>query len=54
MTNWTTLARAANPPVPDELLPDVIPALERLESALSALEQRLSPDTLLWPAEDQE
>ncbi len=54
MTNWTVLARAEMPPVPEELLPEVIPALEALEAALGRLEERLSPDTLLWPSEDEE
>ena len=54
MTNWIALARAATPPVPEELLPDVIPALEKLEAVLVRLEVRLSPDTLAWPAEEQE
>ena len=50
---WKTLAKAARPPVPEELLPDVLPALETLEAALAGLEQRLSPDTLMWPPEDE-
>ena len=53
MTNWNALARAEKPPVPEELLPEVIPALEGLETALERLEQRLSLDTLPWPAGDE-
>jgi len=52
--DWKALAKAARPPVPEELLPNVIPALESLESALGRLEQRLPPDALPWPAEDEE
>lgn len=48
MTNWKALAASAEPPVPEDLLPDVIPALERLEAALRLLEPALAPDTLLW------
>jgi hypothetical protein len=53
MTNWKALAQAARPPVPEELLPEIVPALENLEAALERLEQRLSLDTLPWPAEDE-
>ena len=48
VTNWKTLAAAAEPPVPEDLLPDVISALEKLEAAFRPLEQSLPPDTLLW------
>jgi hypothetical protein len=42
------LAAAAEPPVPEELLPEVIPALEKLEAGLRLLERTMPPDTLLW------
>ncbi|MBZ5633819.1 MAG: hypothetical protein LAO55_11910 [Acidobacteriia bacterium] len=48
MTDWKALAAAAEPPVPEDLLPDVIPALEKLEAAFRPLERALPPDTLLW------
>lgn len=48
MTNWRALAAAAEPPVPEDLLPDVLPALEKLEAALRALEVAIPPETLLW------
>jgi len=48
VTHWKALAAAAEPPVPEDLLPDVLPALEKLETALRPLEQSLPPDTLLW------
>jgi hypothetical protein len=48
VTNWKALAASAEPPVPEDLLPDVISALEKLEAALRPLEQALPPDTLLW------
>ena len=48
VTNWKALAAAADPPVPEELLPEVIPILEKLEAAFRPLEQSLTPDTLLW------
>jgi hypothetical protein len=48
VTNWKALAAAAVPPVPDELLPEVIPALEKLEQAFRKLEREILPDTLLW------
>ena len=47
------MAAAADPPVPEELLPEVIPILEKLEAAFRPLEQSLTADTLLWTdAED--
>jgi hypothetical protein len=48
VTKWRALAAAAEPPVPEDLLPDVIPALEKLEAALRVLEQAIPPETLLW------
>jgi len=42
------LAAAAEPPVSEELLPEVIPALEKLESAFRTLERTIPPDTPLW------
>jgi hypothetical protein len=54
MTDWKALATAAEPPVPDDLLPEVIPALEKLEAALRALERELPPDTGLWTGPEDE
>jgi hypothetical protein len=48
------LAAAAEPPVPEDLLPDVIPALEKLEAALRALEVAIPPETLLWNGSEEE
>ena len=48
MTHWRALAAAAEPPVPEELLPEVIPALEKLEAVFRPLERTLLPETLLW------
>jgi len=48
VTNWKALAAAAEPPVPEELWPEVIPALEKLEAGLQSLERTMPPDTLLW------
>jgi hypothetical protein len=53
VTNWKALAAAAEPPVPEDLLPDVIPALEKLEGSLGELEREIPSETLLWSgAED--
>jgi hypothetical protein len=48
VTNWKALAAAAEPPVPEDLLPDVIPALEKLEASFRLLEPGIPPETLLW------
>ena len=48
MTNWKALAAAAEPPVPEDLLPDVIPGLEKLEAVFRPLALSLPPETLLW------
>jgi hypothetical protein len=48
MTDWKALARAAQPPVPEELLDQVIPPLEALEAAIRPLLQNLPPDTPVW------
>jgi hypothetical protein len=48
MTDWKALAAAAEPPVPDELLPEVLSALEKLEAAFRVLEREIPPETLLW------
>jgi hypothetical protein len=54
VTNWRALAAAAEPPVPEDLLPNVIPPLENLEAVLRALEGAIPPETTLWngPEED--
>ena len=54
MTNWKALAAAAEPPVPENLLPDVIPALEELEAALRVVERDIAPETLLWNGREDE
>ena len=54
MTNWKALAAAAEPPVPEDLLPDVIPALETLEAAFRPLERAIPPDTPLWSGVEDE
>jgi len=48
VTNWKALAAAAEPPVPEDLLPDVIPGLEKLEAVFRPLALSLPPETLLW------
>ena len=48
MPDWRAIAGSLDPPVPQELLPQVIPALESLEAAFRPLVQNLSPDALLW------
>lgn len=35
-------------------MPDVIPALEKLEAAFRPLEQSLPPNTLLWSGNEDE
>jgi hypothetical protein len=54
VTNWKALAAAANPSLPEDLLPDVIPALEKLEAALRGLERGIPPETLLWSGVEDE
>ena len=48
VTNWKALAATADPPIPENLLPDVIPALEKLEGAFRVLEEAIPPETLPW------
>lgn len=48
------MAAAAEPPIPEELLPEVIPALENLEAAFRPLERLIQPDTLLWSGPEEE
>jgi hypothetical protein len=54
VTNWRALAAAAEPPVPEDLLPDVVPPLEKLEAALRALEVAMPPETMLWKGPEEE
>jgi len=54
VTNWKVFAAAAEPPVPANLLPDVIPALEKLEAALRLLEREIPSETLLWTGVEDE
>ena len=48
MSTWKELAANVDPPVPEDLLPDVVGALEKLEAAFRPLERALPPGTLLW------
>jgi hypothetical protein len=54
MTHWKALIPTADPPVPEDLLPDVIPALEKLEAAFRELEHSIPPDTPLWSGPEDE
>jgi hypothetical protein len=54
VTHWRTLAAAAEPPIPEDLIPDVIPVLEKLEAVLRPLESGIPPDTLLWSGPEAE
>lgn len=54
MTTWKALAASLEPPVPEDLLAEVIPALEKLEAAFRPLEQTLPPDTLPWSGPEGE
>jgi hypothetical protein len=45
---WKAIAAAVDPPVPEELWPQVIPALETLESAFRPLVRNIPPDAMLW------
>ena len=54
MIDLKTLAAALDPPVPEELLPEVIPPLEALEAAFRPLVQNVPADTQMWTGpEDQ-
>jgi len=54
VTNWKALAAVAEPPVPEDLLPEVVPPLEKLDAVLLVLEAAMPPETLLWNGpEDQ-
>ena len=54
MTDLKRLAAALDPPVPEELLSQVIPPLEALEAAFRPLVQNLPPDTLMWTGPEDE
>ena len=54
MPTWKELAGSVQPPVPEDLLPDVIPALEKLEAAFRPLERTILPETLLWSGVEDE
>jgi hypothetical protein len=54
VTNWRALAAAAEPPVPEDWLPDVVPPLEKLEAALRVLEVAIPPETMLWNRPEDE
>ena len=54
MTDLNALAAALDPPIPEELLPQVIPPLETLEAAFRPLVQDIHPDTLMWAGPEDE
>jgi hypothetical protein len=54
MSDWRAIAAAVDPPVPEELLPQVIAPLESLEAAFRPMVEDMPPDTLPWAGpEDQ-
>jgi len=54
MTDLKKLAAALDPPVPEELLPQVIPPLEALETAFRPLMQNIPADTPMWTGPEEE
>jgi len=52
MTDWKARAGAASPPIPEEILDQVIPPLEALEAAFRPLEREIPPDGLAWDGPD--
>jgi len=54
MSTWKELAANAERPVPEDLLPDVILTLEKLEAVFRPLERALPPDPLLWPGPEDD
>jgi hypothetical protein len=54
MTDLKALAAAMDPPVPEELLPQVIPPLEALEAAFRPVVENVPHDTLMWTGPEDE
>jgi hypothetical protein len=54
MSTWKALAANVEPPVQQDLLPDVISALEKLEAAFRELEHSIPPETILWNGPEDE
>ena len=54
MTDLKALAAALDPPIPEELLSQVIPPLETLEAAFRPLVQNIPADTLMWTGHEDE
>jgi len=52
ISDWKARAAAANPPVPNEILDQVIPPLEALEAAFRPLQREIPPDGLAWDGPD--
>ena len=50
MTDWKALAASVEPPIPEEILDQVIPPLQALDAAFHTLLRNLPPDTLMWRA----
>jgi hypothetical protein len=48
MTDWKSLAAAADPPVPESDLPRLISSLEGLEKTFRPLQDRIPIDGLMW------
>lgn len=46
--DWQARAKAAHPPVAEEMLDRVIPTLEALEQAFRPLTRKIPPDGLAW------
>jgi hypothetical protein len=54
MINWKEVAISLEPPVPEDLLPEVISALGKLEATFRPLEAAIPPDTLPWSSAEDE
>ena len=46
--DWAARAKAAHPPVPEDILDQVVPPLEALERAFGPLVLEIPPDGLAW------
>jgi hypothetical protein len=48
MTNWKVLAAALDPPVGEEDLKRIVPALEKMEAAFREHQTAIPVDALMW------
>jgi len=53
MTNWKAIGSAIDPPVAGDDLNQIVPGLEKLETAFRPLQDPIPGDALMWTGDEE-